>query len=202
MLRSLELALLEHDSGSPALGDAEPDRPWRRNLELARRIRAGWMGGHWSAAGTIDLLAALRSGSWSDACDQVVALLNQEISPGIALGCPVPQGGRAADATAGNRRGPLRDVDQCAVFRLRDVGELDAETRRLLLLQCAAFLVMFRERLLVRRRAARGPAARPAGAVGPDGPRRGGDPGDLQDPRNRPANGMQRNARVAAGARG
>src|SRR3954466_5339178 len=45
VLRSLAYALQKREEDNPARKDLPPDRPWRRNLELAPRIRAAWQEG-------------------------------------------------------------------------------------------------------------------------------------------------------------
>ena len=82
VLRSLVYALLNHSGeGNPAEHDFAPDRPWRHNLERARKIREDWTGGTHSPGAAADLLATLRRGSDDEACDHVVSLLNQGTSP-------------------------------------------------------------------------------------------------------------------------
>ena len=50
VMRSLALALLEHEGTNPARRDDERDRPWRENLQRATTIRADWRQGQVSPA--------------------------------------------------------------------------------------------------------------------------------------------------------
>src|SRR5262249_488664 len=56
VLRSLAYALLSHDGDNPAKRDDDADRPYRHNLELAKRIRPTWQEGKLDKAATTDLL--------------------------------------------------------------------------------------------------------------------------------------------------
>ncbi len=81
VLRSLAYALLAHEGDSPQKRDAEPDRPYRQNLELAKKVRPDWPGGKPDAGATTELLTALRTNSGDEACDAVVQILNRGVSP-------------------------------------------------------------------------------------------------------------------------
>ena len=50
VVRSLAFALLSHEGANPAHRDAEADRPWRRNQELAAKMPADWQAGKLSRA--------------------------------------------------------------------------------------------------------------------------------------------------------
>jgi hypothetical protein len=145
VMRSLAYALLEHEGTNPAHRDGDPDRPWRENLKRAGQIRNGWQRGKAVPQAATDLLATLRKGSAADAGGQVVELLNSGVDPasvwdGLFL-----------------RAGELL-MQQPGIFGIHCVTATNAlhfgyqasgndETRRLLMLQAAAFLPMFRERM-------------------------------------------------------
>jgi hypothetical protein len=142
VMRSLAFAMLEHSGTNPAKRDDPADRPWRENLKRAQRIRANWQRGKASPEATADLLAALRSASPADACEKVVALLNKEVDPasiwdGLFL-------------TAGEliMRQPgivgIHCVTSTNALHYGFQASGNDETRRLLMLQAAAFLSMFR----------------------------------------------------------
>src|SRR6202043_3059268 len=61
VLRSLTFALLKQDGTNPSTADRAPDRPGRKNKELAAGIRADWPDGKPSKEATVDLLAVLRA---------------------------------------------------------------------------------------------------------------------------------------------
>ncbi len=148
VMRSLAFALLQHEGDNPAKRDGEPDRPWRENQARARKIRAHWQRGTVSREAAADLLAAQRTGSPADCCDKVVELLNKGIDPssvwdGLFL--------TAAELL-------MRQPGIVGVHCVTSINALhygyqasgNDETRRLLLLQGAAFLPRFRQ-FMVRR---------------------------------------------------
>src|SRR5207253_2482852 len=81
VMRSLALALLEHEGDNPAKRDADPDRPWRENGKRAAQVRGDWAQGKVQQAAAADLLAALRGASPADGAEMVVKLLNTGVAP-------------------------------------------------------------------------------------------------------------------------
>jgi hypothetical protein len=149
VLRSLAYALLNHDGEpNPSQSDLEADRPWRQNLELIGQIRTDWLQGKIDDGATRQWLGALRTESPADVDRQVIELLNAGVAPQsvfdalfLAAGeMLVRQPGIVAlhAATTTNALRYAFDVVQ------------DDETRKLLLLQNAAFLPMFREAMQSR----------------------------------------------------
>jgi hypothetical protein len=148
VMRSLAFALLAHEGDNPAKRDAEADRPWRENVDRARKIRAEWLAGKTSAAAATDLVATLRTASPSEASEKVVQLLNN---------------GVAADSVWDGlflRAGELL-MQQPGIVGLHCVTSTNAlhyawtasgqgHTRRMMMLQCAAFLTMFRQSMAGR----------------------------------------------------
>lgn len=148
VLRSIAFALLAHDGTNPAKADLEPDRPWRENLQRATKIRADWQRGQIRPETATELLAVLRKASPAEGSEAVVALLNNGTDPasvwdGLFL-------------TAGELL-----MRQPGIASLHTVTSINAlhyaygasgkdETRRMLLLQTAAFLPMFREAMRQR----------------------------------------------------
>jgi hypothetical protein len=148
ILRSLAFALLEHEGTNPAQRDDEKDRPWRDNLRHATRIRADWQRGRVSADASRDLLGTLRTANPAEASERVVAMLNQQTDPaslwdGLFL-------------TAGEllMRQPgivgLHCVTTANALHFIYQNSSNDETRRLMLLQAAAFLPMFRQVMIGR----------------------------------------------------
>jgi hypothetical protein len=148
VLRSLAYALLQHDGNNPAKSDERADRPWRRNLERAPSISASWLEGKPDPAATTDMLAALRQADENEASEKVVELLNQGIAPqsiwdALLLGAGellVRQPGIVA----------LHAVTTTNALRYAWDYSASDETRRMLLLQNAAFLPMFRDAMTGR----------------------------------------------------
>ncbi len=141
--RSLAYAMLAHEGDNPAKRDDFRDQPWRDNQRRMTKIRKDWQSGKVSRKATIDLLAALRTGTAAECSEKVVALLNQKYDPrsiwdGLFL-------------MAGEHL-----MRQPGIIGLHCVTTMNAlhygyqtsgndETRRLFMLQGAAFLPLFRQ---------------------------------------------------------
>jgi hypothetical protein len=145
VLRSLAYALLNREGadGNPAKSDYPADRPWRQNAELAKKIRPEWQSGEARPEATKELLEALRHGSGDAACDKVVELLNAGAAPqsmwdailAAAAELPMRKPGIVA----------LHAVTTTNALRFAyDASAID-DTRRMLLLQNAAFVTLFRD---------------------------------------------------------
>jgi len=143
VLRSLAYACLNHEGDNPAKRDDKADRPWRLNVERAKKLKDTWLDGSLDSAATADLLAALRQADENESCDHVVELLNRGVSPqsiwdGLLLGAGellVRQPGIVA----------LHAVTTTNALRFAWDTSSNDDTRRMLLLQNAAFLPMFRQ---------------------------------------------------------
>jgi hypothetical protein len=149
VLRSLAYALLEHEGDNPAKRDGAPDRPGRRNAELARKFPPGWERGKASPEASGEILAAVRAASDAEVSDKVLALINGGVSPrsvwdGLFL-------------AAGELL--MRQPGIVALHSLTSLNALhyayetavgDDHTRKLALLQAAAFVPLFREAMTSR----------------------------------------------------
>ena len=145
VLRSLAYALLEHEKGNPARRDDEQDRPGRDNVGRAAKIRAEWQSGTSSADGTLDLLKAMRRATHGEACDQIVQLLNKGLAPASVWDALFLRAGELL-------------MQQPGIIGVHCVTSVNAlhygyqtsgnnETRKILLLQAAAFLALFYRRM-------------------------------------------------------
>ncbi len=142
VLRSLAYALLQHEGDNPAKRDGTPDRPGRRNAELAQRIRPEWVNGKPSPQATDELLATIRSGSDEETADQVVRLLGDGVSPRSVWDALFLGAGELL----------MRQPGIVGLHTLTTMNALHYafgacgadETRRLLMLQGASFLPLFR----------------------------------------------------------
>ena len=143
VLRSLAYACLNHEGDNPAQRDDKADRPWRHNVERAQTIRDTWLDGQLDPAATADMLAALREVDEDASSEKVVELLNRGVAPqsiwdALLLGAGellVRQPGIVA----------LHAVTTSNALRYAwDTSSCD-DTRRMILLQNAAFLPMFRQ---------------------------------------------------------
>lgn len=145
VLRSLAYAVVHDQGDKPLKNDLPADRPGRRNRELARKIPEGWREGKIDSAATVDLLAALRSASDDAICDQIVTMLGkgvgaQSIWDGLFAG---------AGELVMRKPGivPLHSLTTSNAMYHAWQNSGDDETRRYLLLQNAAFVVMFRKEM-------------------------------------------------------
>jgi len=143
VLRSLAYALLMHEEGNPATRDAEADRPWRQHPALIQRLQGDLAAGQLDAGATRDLLAALRNESYEAAAAKVVEVLNRGVavqSVWDALFC-------GAGELLLRQPGivSLHAVTTTNALHYAYQASGNPETRKLLLLQNAAFLPLFRE---------------------------------------------------------
>ncbi|MGH9847268.1 MAG: twin-arginine translocation signal domain-containing protein [Blastocatellia bacterium] len=142
VLRSLAYALLYHEGENPAKRDAAPDRPWRRNLALATKVRNEWQQGKPSAEATVEMLVTLREASADEACNQVVAQLNRGIAPQSIWDALFLGAGELLMRQPGIVA--LHAVTSTNALHFARQTSASDETRKLLLLQTAAFLPLFR----------------------------------------------------------
>ncbi|MEZ6060694.1 MAG: hypothetical protein R3C19_10050 [Planctomycetaceae bacterium] len=146
VLRSLAYAMLNHNGEpNPAHSDLDADRPWRVNLEQASQIRGGWQKGRIDDDAARSLLQTLRSATSADAAKEVVALLNAEVSPQSIFDALHVAAGELLMKQPGIVA--LHAVTTTNAIRyLFDTSGIE-QTRRMLLLQNAAFLTLFRDAL-------------------------------------------------------
>ncbi len=151
VLRSLAYALLNHEGEAiPSKSDLAPDRPWRRNESLAAKIRAEWQDGQSDEAATKEMLQTLRDDSEESACNQVVELLNRGVAPQSIWDALFDGAGELLMRQPGIVA--LHAVTSTNALRYAYGASGDDNTRRMLLLQNAAFLPLFREAMRGRGR--------------------------------------------------
>jgi hypothetical protein len=146
MLRSLVYALLNHHGEpNPSESKLATDEPWRANQERVEQIGPGWAAGEVSENATADLLATLRNGTWREAAEHVASLLQSEVSPQSV------QDALFAGAAEQLMRQPgivsLHGMTATNALAYAYRNSRNERTRKLILLQNAAFLVQFRETL-------------------------------------------------------
>jgi hypothetical protein len=142
VLRSLAYALLEHEGENPAKRDAPPDRPWKQNQGLAAKIRSDWPNGKPDAKGSAGLLAVLRTGSAAEASEKVVELLNKGVGPQSIWEALFDGAGELMLRDPNIRS--LHAVTATNAMHFAFGQTLVDRTKRLLLLQNAAFIPLFR----------------------------------------------------------
>ena len=145
VLRSLAYALLQHEKVNPAKSDEPADRPGRQNLARAARIREGWYAGRPDSSASADLLSTLRHGSDSDASEQVVELLNRGIAP-QSIWDALFNGASELLMRQANIVS-LHGITTSNALHYAYQASGDDLTRRMLMLQNAAFLPLFRQAL-------------------------------------------------------
>jgi hypothetical protein len=149
VLRSLAYALLNHSGeDNPAQHDYAADRSWRHNQDRAAKIKEDWTGGTATTTASVELLGTLRRGSDDEACDQVVELLNREVGPQSIWDALFDAAGELLLRQPGIVSLHAVTTTNALHFAFQASG--DDQTRRLLMLQNAAFLPLFREAMLGR----------------------------------------------------
>jgi len=143
VLRSLAYALLMHEEGNPASRDAWPDRPWRRNQELAAKLPDTWEAGKDDPEAVTSLLVTLRTGSENDAADEVVRLIRRGVAPRSIWDALFVGAGELLVRQPGIIA--LHSVTTTNAIHYTYCLAKEERVRRLLLLQNASFLPMFRQ---------------------------------------------------------
>jgi hypothetical protein len=146
VLRSLTYAILDRDrdrdKGNPAKLDLPADRPFRRNLENAKAVRAHWLQGKTDAGASLELVQAVREGSAADLGQLAVRLLNREVSPLSLFDGIYNSAGELLMQAPGILSLHATTFTNAVHYAWQHTRE--EETRKLLLLQAASFLPLFR----------------------------------------------------------
>jgi hypothetical protein len=144
VLRSLAYALLDRAGAkeNPAQADLSADRPFRQNIETVKQIRADWLDGKNDAAATKDLLQALRTGTPADLSALTLKLLNQGVAPQSVFDAMFDGAGELLMQAPGILS--LHAMTFTNAIHYAWHRAQSDETRRLLLLQNAAFLPLYR----------------------------------------------------------
>jgi hypothetical protein len=143
VLRSLAYALLNHEGGgNPAESDLEPDRPGRENIARVKKFREDWRTGRIDDSATRELMQTVYGGSSSELCDQVVETINRGVSPQSVWDALLVGAGELLMRQPGIVG--LHTLTTTNAMRYAFDACGDDETRRMLLLQNAAFLPLFR----------------------------------------------------------
>jgi hypothetical protein len=145
ILRSLVYAMSDRvgdKNVNPAKADLPADRPFRRNLERAKQLRAGWLDGKPDSDATAEMLKAIRDGSAEDTSTTALALLNRGVAPQSIWDALFDGAGELlmrAPGIASLHATTFTNATHYAFQHCRN-----EETRKLLLLQNSAFLPLFR----------------------------------------------------------
>jgi hypothetical protein len=144
ILRSLAFAMLDRVGAkeNPSKADLPADRPYRRNLERVKEIRAGWLDGKADADATREMLAAIRAGSANDTSAKVVELLNKGVAPRSLWDALFDGAGELLMRQPGVAALHATTFTNACHYSFQHTR--DEATRKLLLLQNAAFLPLYR----------------------------------------------------------
>lgn len=148
VIRSLAYALLEYRDDNPARSDQEADRPWRQNVSRASQFREDWIAGRVDAGAQAELLAVFRDGTPDDAAAKVVEIVNGGCSPRVVWDAIYLAAGEMVIRRPGILA--LHSVTTTNALRFAFGNSAVDETRRMLLLQNASFLPMFRDEVKKR----------------------------------------------------
>lgn len=144
VLRSLAYALLDRvgDKGNPAKQDLPADRPFRRNVGNVKQIRAGWLDGKPDADATKELLQGIRAGSSIDTSELTVTLLNRGVAPSSIFDALFTGAGELLMQSPGILSLHASTFTNATHYAFRHAA--NDETRRMLIVQNAAFMPLFR----------------------------------------------------------
>ena len=144
ILRSLVFAMLDRVGAkvNPSQADLPADRPYRRNLERVKEIRAGWLDGKPDADATREMLATIRGGSANDTSAKVVELLNRGVAVQSLWDALFDGAGELLMRQPGIAAIHAMTFTNACHYSFQHTH--DEETRKLLLLQNAAFLPLYR----------------------------------------------------------
>lgn len=143
VLRSLVYALLDRvGDPDPSQNDLPADRPFRRNIDAVKGIRVDWLEGRADPDATRELFVACRLGSSLDASQKVIELLNRGVAPQALFDALHGATGELlmrAPGIASLHATTFTNAVRHAWDRVSDDS-----LRRLLLVQNAAFLPLYR----------------------------------------------------------
>ena len=144
VLRSLAYALLDRSGTkeNPADADLPADRPFRQNITRVKDIRAEWLHGKPDSSATTELLQALRTGAPAETSALTIQLLNRGCAPRSIYDALFAGAGELVMQAPGILSIHAMTFTNAAHYAWHRVQS--DETRRLLLLQNAAFLPLFR----------------------------------------------------------
>lgn len=144
ILRSLAFALLDRDGAkdNPAKSNYSADRPYRHNSEQAPKIRDGWLDGKFDPAATTAMLHTLRDASPNEASAKAIELLNRGASPQSLFDAFFQASSELMIRSPGILSLHASTFTNALHYSFAHCS--DEQTRKLLLLQNASFLTLFR----------------------------------------------------------
>jgi hypothetical protein len=143
VLRSLAYALVDTlPDGNPAKKDLPADRPFRKNLPAAKTIRGDWLNGKLNPDATAEMLRVMRDGSAADASAKAIELLNKGVAPQSLFDGIFEGAGELLMRAPGILALHATTFSNAIHYAFQHCH--DDATRRMLLLQNAAFIPLFR----------------------------------------------------------
>ena len=144
VLRSLAYALLDREGAgdNPARADLAADRPYRENLRALHQIRPEWLDGRPSEAATTAMLRTLRHATPQDARAQAIELLYRGVAPASLFDAFFEGAAELMMRAPGILSLHATTFTNAVHYAWRRCR--DDHTRRLLVLQNASFLPLFR----------------------------------------------------------
>jgi len=143
MLRSTVAALQNSEGGpDPASHNLQPDRPWRQNQKRLREIPQSWKHGRDDAGARKELRAALYHVSEDAAGAVVVEFLRQGMSPDAIWRVLFDTAAELLLLQPSIVLVHAQTTANALHYAYRVCG--DGQTQQLMLLQCAAFIALFR----------------------------------------------------------
>ena len=143
ILRSTVAALQNSAGGpNPALHNLQPDRPWRQNQKHLREIPPSWKHGRDDAGARRELRASLYRVSEEAAGAVVVELLRQGVSPEAIWQVLFETAAELLMRQPSIVLVHAQTTANALHYAYRVCG--NEQTQQLMLLQCAAFMAMFR----------------------------------------------------------
>jgi hypothetical protein len=128
--------------GNPAKEDFSADRPFRRNLELVKKIGNGWRDGKRDSDATKEMIKAIREGSDDDCGDKVIELLGRGVSASSIQDAIFDGAGELLMRSPGILSLHATTFTNAVHYAMNHCR--DEQTRKLMLLQNASFLPRFR----------------------------------------------------------
>ena len=144
VLRSLTYAILDRNGAkqNPSKADLPEDRPYRRSLEHRKEIPEAWLDGKPSPEATGELFQMVRQGAAVDMIQKTVELLKKGVAPQSIFDACWEGAGELLMRAPGILSLHATTYTNAVHYQWQHCR--DEETRKLLLLQNAAFMPLFR----------------------------------------------------------
>lgn len=144
VLRSLVYAIIDRDGAreNPANADYSADRPYRHNVPQVAQIKNGWLDGKVDSDATAEMMEALRYASPNEASAKGIELLNRGVAARSLFDAYFDFSGELMMRAPGILSLHATTFTNAVHYCWQHCR--DEETRKLLMLQNASFLPLFR----------------------------------------------------------